>query len=270
MKYKDIRYEVKALDDDGAGFEGHASVFSTVDRVGDIVVPGAFKDTLPTFLADGVVVWQHNWSQPIGRPVEAHEDEKGLFIKATLSDTAAGRECRTLMKDGVIKKLSFGYDIVEAEKLTPQNIATYCSVEQTPPDRLEQAFKWGFALKRLELFEVSPVSVPAHPDADVSAVKARSQTGRRFDEHSVAVLAAVKDYVDRLEDLRADRGESGRSLSKEHFSRMEALLSGLGEAMDRLKALSAPAEGAKDEQAAARDAHAQLLALESRLLGVGI
>ncbi|MBX4215927.1 HK97 family phage prohead protease [Candidatus Parcubacteria bacterium] len=262
MRFKDIPFSIKAIDD-GAGFEGYASVFGTIDRVGDIVCKGAFSETIPQFLKDGVIVWQHRWSEPIGKPKAAHEDEKGLYISAAISDTAQGRDCRTLMKDEVVKKLSFGYDVLDAEKLTSANIESYCDTSSMTAKQLEEAFAWGFALKRLHLYEVSPVSVPAHPDADITGVKAGPQAGRRFDDHSVAVLATVKDYLDRIDDLRSDRAEDGRDLSEEHRSRMKSLIEGLEGAKGRIEELlklSEPLAKAGD----VLQAHAAFLEFESR------
>lgn len=262
MIYKDIAFAIKAIDD-GAGFEGHASVFSTIDRVGDIVVPGAFKDTIPQFLEDGVVVWQHQWSEPIGKPTQAREDEKGLFIAATISDTVKGRDARTLMKDNVVKKLSFGYDILECERLNAENIANYTDISKATPKQLEEAFRWGYALKRLHLYEVSPVSVPAHPDADISGVKGNPPRdgGRLMDEHSGAVLATVKDYIDRLEGLAAKREQ----LSDEHMARLKALLAGVDGARVRIETLL-KTSGPSVSQDDVLQAHARFLELESRLV----
>ena len=54
------------------------------------------------FLASGVILWQHNPNVPIGKPLEAREDEKGLWFRATIEDTSAGMDARKLMKAGVI------------------------------------------------------------------------------------------------------------------------------------------------------------------------
>ena len=42
------------------------------------------------------------------------EDDKGLYIKARISDTSLGKDVKVLLKDGVLNELSIGYDTVKA------------------------------------------------------------------------------------------------------------------------------------------------------------
>ena len=52
----------------GAGaFEGYASLFGLPDLSRDIVMPGAFEETLQSTGARGVrLLWQHDPAEPIG------------------------------------------------------------------------------------------------------------------------------------------------------------------------------------------------------------
>jgi len=73
----------------------------------DILAPGCFAQDLAEFLAEGFVSGiNHDWDVPIGKPLEARETAEGLFVRASISDTAAGRDVRTLLRDGVVKRLS--------------------------------------------------------------------------------------------------------------------------------------------------------------------
>ena len=146
--FKSFQFEMKAVAEDASTFEGYASTFGNVDRGGDIILPGAFKDTLPDFLKDGIIAWQHDWATPIGRPLDAYEDAKGLFIKGSLVDTAAGRDARTLMREGIVKKMSIGYSIVDAEWLTPENIGQYCTDESATMRDLANAMDWRPRLEK--------------------------------------------------------------------------------------------------------------------------
>ncbi len=78
--------EAKApAEGDGPGsFEGYASMFGTEpDSYADVIDPGAYKDTIAPFLADGFIAWSHDWSNPIATPTTLREDERGLFLSAT-------------------------------------------------------------------------------------------------------------------------------------------------------------------------------------------
>ena len=52
MKYKDCHFEVKAVQEDGF-FSGYASVFGNEDSYGDIVIKGAFAETIADWQARG-------------------------------------------------------------------------------------------------------------------------------------------------------------------------------------------------------------------------
>ena len=149
-KLRNFNFQVKATDDGKMAFEGYGSIFGNVDSYKDVVVKGAFKETLQDKQGKLKILWQHKWDEPIGKIIEAKEDNIGLWIKAELSDTEKGREAYTLLKDGVIDELSIGYSIIEDEY-----------------DR-DKGIRY---LKALELFEVSCVSFAANSQAIVTSVK---------------------------------------------------------------------------------------------------
>ncbi len=98
-------------------FAGYANTWD-LDSDGDMVMPGAFNATIPQFLTDGFIAWQHGWDNPIGKPIAASEDGTGLFIKAQLSDTTQGRDAITLVRDGVVRKMSIGFEVEQSEDLS--------------------------------------------------------------------------------------------------------------------------------------------------------
>jgi uncharacterized protein len=152
MNYKAFPFEVKEIDDEAGTFTGYASVFNNLDDGGDIVTQGAFKKTIEERANRIKVVWQHDWSQPIGKPLEMAEDAHGLRVKAFISDTALGRDVRTLMRDGVISELSIGYDIVKD---------AWSEVEG----------KSVHLLNELRLYEFSPVTLAMNDQAIITGVK---------------------------------------------------------------------------------------------------
>ena len=81
MERKEFRLD--SVTSDAGSFEGYGSVFGNVDRVGDVVMPGAYTKTLPTFLRDGVIHWSHDFATPVAWPTAAYEDARGLFLAGT-------------------------------------------------------------------------------------------------------------------------------------------------------------------------------------------
>ncbi len=115
MEYKQIRFKADVLDEEQGIFEGYASVFGNLDSGGDIVDPGAFARTLKeNFDRIKILALHNDQLLPVGKPLELREDDKGLYIKARISDTSLGKDVKVLLKDGVLNELSIGYDTVKA------------------------------------------------------------------------------------------------------------------------------------------------------------
>jgi len=112
-EYKDIAYKFDDLTEEGE-FNGYLSVFGNVDSDNDIVEPGAFKKTLqenPVF-----PLFFHHDSRHILGDFTAREDRKGLRIHASLEmGIQEVKDKRLLMKRGVLKGLSIGFEAIKAD-----------------------------------------------------------------------------------------------------------------------------------------------------------
>lgn len=147
-----INFEIKTIGP--REFEGYGSVFGNVDLGGDIVVPGAFKDSLERHKSEGtmpLMYWMHQSDQVPGVWTDMSEDSNGLYVKGELVDTALGRDVRTLLSKKAVRGLSIGYSTVDS-------------------DRDNRGRR---RLKQLDLYEVSIVSMAMNPLAKVEAMKAR-------------------------------------------------------------------------------------------------
>ncbi|WP_143706592.1 HK97 family phage prohead protease [Xenorhabdus innexi] len=156
----DMPLNVKSVSDTGE-FEGYGSVFGLKDSTDDIVLPGAFTNTLKLWREKGslpALLWQHRMDEPIGIYTEMREDETGLYLKGRLliEDDPLARRAHAHMKAGSLSGLSIGYVLKEGEY-----------------DRTKAAF----LLKDLDLWEVSLVTFPANDDARVSNVKSALARG---------------------------------------------------------------------------------------------
>ena len=99
----------------GLRFAGYAAVFGKRDSGGDVILPGAFAQTLAARKLAGVrlpLLWQHRGNQRIGWVDVAEEDRHGLRVIASLSP-AAGSAAKALA-DGAVGGLSFGYRVRDA------------------------------------------------------------------------------------------------------------------------------------------------------------
>lgn len=154
-KFREFPAELKT--EESGYFEGYASTFGgEPDTYGDVIVEGAFRDTLIKggYGGRGIkMLWQHDNRNPIGRWDEIIEDSKGLRVKGQLAiKTTQGKDAHELMKIGAIDGLSIGYDTVDSLAVTEGKIKRY--------------------LKKVDLWEISPVTFAANPRANITLVKA--------------------------------------------------------------------------------------------------
>jgi len=290
LERKCVSFYLKSDSLQSGEFAGYGAAFSNLDRTGDIIAPGAFTAGLPEFLANGFIAWMHEWDSPIGKAIEAREDEQGLFIKGRISDTVQGRDALTLLRDGVIKKLSIGYRIKDAEFFNSlDELAAYARTNNITLrlDELDGVIGGVRLLKQIELYEISLVTVPANPEAAVTAVKELDaliegglHAGLPFTEHSLAVRAALAEFANRAKAIQELRQKEGRVLSNANRQKLQSVIDAWSAgqtAVDSIKELLAsskhsemsaaesPDKSAANEQA--RKLYAQFLRNEATQLG---
>lgn len=264
MMRRSLPFEVKRSNSQTGEFEGYATVFHTVDDswMRDIIAPGAFTESLPEFLKSGFVGGiGHDWNAPLGKPLTATEDGHGLFVSAKISDTAAGRDLRTLLQDGVITRMSIGFRATTrtyCESLADVR-AHWAAHGYTPSETdLTRAADGCRVIEKARLYEFSPVAVPANDGAVITSFK--SASGSRIEEHTRHVFDAVEEWALRIASLKALRERDGRGLSEAHQSELRRLLK-------RLEAVAtAPAPVVSN----ANSAYVKFLEIQSRLAGAGV
>ena len=175
----DFSFEFKATKDDGT-FEGYGSVFNIIDQGGDIIVPGAFSDTLATQKSSGrlpAMLWQHRPSEPIGVYKAMEEDAVGLKVSGQLAlKTARGAEAYALMQMGALSGMSIGYRSRDDSYDRVTGIRT---------------------LKKLDLIELSLVTFPMNDASRISSVKS-----------AIEELETIRDAERFLRDNGMSRTEA--------------------------------------------------------------
>ncbi len=141
--------------------EGYAATFDRIpDAYGDVIKAGAFADSLKAWEQNGKpipLLYGHSTDDPaynIGKVVEAHEDGKGLYVVAQFDEeNEKAQYVRKLVKEGRLWQFSFAYEVLDGG-----------SVE------LEDGTE-AYELRKMNLFEVSLVQIPANQRAVVTGVK---------------------------------------------------------------------------------------------------
>lgn len=253
MKTKSVPALVKSSTTDDSLEEGQftavVSVFNTVDSVGDVVLPGAFKDSLSKWATKGSplpVVWSHDWSDPfshIGYVTEAKETDTGLQVKGQLDlENPKAKQVYNLLKGGRVRNWSFAYDIDQAR----------------PGERNGKSVQ---ELHQLSVHEIGPTLVGAHKDTDTVDVKATPTVTVNVNPPPVAEEQG--DIADAARQMLADDGDShaavvkalsgavdgvkaGRVLSKANADKIRQIH---GLTTELLAAIEAPSDQPDDSKA---------------------
>ena len=143
--------------DGGTCIEGHAAVFdSWSETLGGIfpfkekVRKGAFAESIGR--DDIRALFNHDPNYVLGRnragTLELVEDDVGLRVRITPPDTSWARDITTSIRRGDISQMSIGFVVEDDEWSSSDGIDTR-------------------ELKKVRLFDVSPVTFPAYTATDV-------------------------------------------------------------------------------------------------------
>ena len=174
--------------------EGYAATFDRIpDAYGDVIKEGAFADSLKAWEQNGKpipLLYGHSTEDPaynIGKVVEAHEDGKGLYVVAQFDEeNEKAQYVRKLVKEGRLWQFSFAYEVLDGAVI-----------------ELEDGTE-AYELRKMNLFEVSLVQIPANQRAVVTGVK-----------EAPAEAVEAKDAPEPIsENEAAPEMKSGRRNSK--------------------------------------------------------
>ncbi len=189
----------KAIDENEDGsvnIKGYAST-NDQDRAGDIVDPTAWsKGGIGNYENNPIILFNHDYHNPIGKTTELGVDERGLKIKGKISKSAG--KVSELIKEGVLGAFSVGFRVKDADY-----------IEETD----------GYRIKDAELFEISVVSVPANQAATFSVAKAFDSDDEYQDWKSNFVKIGQSTDVDSPEATvnQTVLKETKMSETKENF-----------------------------------------------------
>ncbi len=198
MELKKKTYDVKQ---DSGTITGYASTWTREpDSYGDVVVRGAFTESIEQIKAQGKVLpllFNHdanNLNAYIGTVYDLEEDEHGLKFTAEFDDTPEGQKARNLALSGRVVKFSFAYDILDQAEIT-----------------LEDGRKAN-ELRKLNIHEVSLVLYPANPDTSVVEVKA-GRRNRKSDEEIIKQIISLANQLlnDEVDDTEPEEESNAKS-----------------------------------------------------------
>ena len=183
--------------DGGTCIEGHAAVFdSWSETLGGIfpfkekVRKGAFAESIGR--DDIRALFNHDPNYVLGRnragTLELVEDDVGLRVRITPPDTIWARDITTSIRRGDISQMSIGFVVEDDEWSSQDGIDTR-------------------ELKKVRLFDVSPVTFPAYTATDVGVRAMQEYDVYKTEQRKVAEETenAVKKakQQEKLKNLQA-------------------------------------------------------------------
>lgn len=204
--------EFKFADPEGdvATFTGYGSIFGNIDNGRDMVMAGAFSESIGAKGAKGVkLLWQHDQSQPIGMFTAIEEDRKGLKATGKLLLTVSkAREAYEMMKAGIVDGLSIGFQTLKESYDIEKGGRGYRKIEKA------------------DLWEISLVTFPMNSRATVTAVKnmptdreleamLRDEAGLSNRDAKAALSIFKKTLRDGGETAQAPRDAEAEAISRE-------------------------------------------------------
>jgi HK97 family phage prohead protease len=161
-----VRWDVAKAGDDPGTLTGWASVYNTIDRQEDVVIPGAFKKTLAEWRTSKRVIpltldHKKNAEGVIGSLVKAEDTPLGLRTTFRFASTPDAQTARVKAREGHLTGLS-----VEGGAVNPT-----VQVVDGRPVRL---------LKEIALMSVGLSPFPANTGALVTVAKASDKPWSQF------------------------------------------------------------------------------------------
>lgn len=200
LERQSVTFEVKEVGETGS-FSGYGAVFGNVDSGRDLIVRGAFAQTLAEWSAKSdmpPMLWQHDPRDPIGNWTEMREDDYGLFVRGELAtEIPEGAKAYALLKRRAVKGLSIGFSMRDGDW-----------------DRDTGVRK----LTNVDLMEVSLVTMAMNSAAMVTDVKAAIDAVDNLSDAETVLREAgwsrkdARDFVSRVKRIAQREAGDDRDL----------------------------------------------------------
>lgn len=201
-KYKSFKADMNNETGEISGY------FSTYDRepdsYGDVIAPGAFTETIKAREESGhpfPLCWNHSLDVDdfIGEVDSIDDTEKGPLMTAHFYDTDRAQKARDLVKNGSVYQFSFAYNTLDQGPVT-----------------IDGGVKAN-ELKKLDLYEISVVPIPANKNAVVTDVKSGRRNSASDADKLNQAISLLRDVLGEVEDKpeESDEGEGEQEANAE-------------------------------------------------------
>ena len=210
MQTRDAALEVRSVDEETRSFTAIGVPYGQIYDLGyyrERFEPGSVDAT------DAVLVYKHAY--PIGTITATRETDAGLEIDAHISETSRGDEVYTLIKDGVLKSMSIGFELQESREDT---------VDGIPVTTVTKA----------RAIEFSVVLSPAYQDAKINEVRSTDNDKENRMSELADLQAQITDLERRLSAAPVVPPAPVKPDTRTAGEYLQALASGDGDVMARM------------------------------------
>ena len=192
--------EIRA-DGDGRTFTGYAAVFNAdsepMGGFTERIAPGAFRRSLTSHGWDIKLLANHDAGRVLGstraKTLRLTEDDRGLYVEATLPDNTDGRDIAESIRRGDIDSMSFGFSAQPGGETWSKDGAIR-------------------TLTDVKLYEVSIVAWPAYSStAGTTSVRALTAYAQRTDIDSDKLKGAI-DALAEVQQLTTEQAAMLREI----------------------------------------------------------
>ncbi len=181
--------EVRSEESEPKKIRGYAAVFEKLSvplwGFREKIAKGAFAESITK--DDVRALWNHDPNYVLGRnkagTLSMEEDDKGLKIEITPPDTQWARDLMTSIERKDVDQMSFGFET---------------EVEEWDTSKEKNEIR---TLKKVKLFDVSPVTFPAYPQT------------------SVGVRSAEEVYKKYKSELQEDKGDQEQETRNQEIAK---------------------------------------------------
>jgi HK97 family phage prohead protease len=179
VERKRFNIKFKSVGDEGS-FTGICASYNTVDHGGDLILPSAFQRTLAAG-KNFPLLYQHQSDNPIGT-AKVTDSPQGLQVEGRLLlDLDDAKKAHVLLRAGVLKGLSIGYDTLQSKMDGDVRVLT-----------------------EIRLWEISVVTFPMNENATISSVKSLSLSDDEVQHHLQAIRRHQKGMRYHIKCLLGD------------------------------------------------------------------
>lgn len=163
-------FNIEADETEARKMTGHAAVFNEITEIGgwfrEQIEPGAFKASIKK--DDVRALFNHDENYVLGRntagTLKMSEDSQGLKVDISPPDTQFARDLAVSIERGDISQMSFAFQVLEEE---------WIRGEKKELDLRK--------IKKVRLFDVSPVTFPAYDGTDIG-LRSHQEWRKQLDE----------------------------------------------------------------------------------------